>query len=193
MAFRRFVRTFYHDKLAKLDYQFMSFNEDTRVKIPAILHLCKLGYIVLPLAKARFDIRTNIATDIFADSILKINPQLQASDIKKLVDEITMVLDYDDVGKTFYSMLTATSGIKLIDFDNFNTNSFHVVTELPCINEEEEFRPDITLLINGMPLVFIEVKVPNNKEGILAERKRMNTRFAFCLITKKESWQNANE
>ncbi|MBK9483018.1 MAG: hypothetical protein IPO02_13765 [Bacteroidetes bacterium] len=75
-------------------------------------------------------------------------------------------------------MLTATSGIKLIDFDNFNNNSFHVVTELPCINDEDEFRPDITLLINGLPLVFIEVKVPNNKEGILAERKRMNTRFA---------------
>jgi type I restriction enzyme R subunit len=28
------------------------------------------------------------------------------------------------------------------------------------------------MLINGMPLVFIEVKKPNNKDGILAERKR---------------------
>lgn len=28
------------------------------------------------------------------------------------------------------------------------------------------------------PLVFLEVKKPHNREGILAERKRMNQRFA---------------
>src|SRR5690606_36369997 len=77
----------------------------------------------------------------------------------------------------FYQRLTATSGIKLIDFKNFNNNSFHVTTELICKNGDEEFRPDITLLINGMPLAFVEVKKPHNKEGVLAERRRINTRF----------------
>ncbi len=71
----------------------------------------------------------------------------------------------------FYKMLTSSSGIKLIDFssiDNFKkNNSFHVVTELPYNNGDEEFRPDITLLINGMPLAFIEVKKPNNKKVFL--------------------------
>ena len=84
----------------------MSFNEDTRVKIPAILHLCKLGYTFLPLSKAKFDAKTNIATDIFSETILKINSHVQVSDIKKLLDEITLVLDYDDIGRTFYQMLT---------------------------------------------------------------------------------------
>jgi type I restriction enzyme R subunit len=69
------------------------------------------------------------------------------------------------------------SGTKLIDFENFNNNAFHVVTELTYKNGDEEFRPDIILLINGMPLAFIEVKKPNNKDGILAERDRINTRF----------------
>ncbi|MEF9673251.1 type I restriction endonuclease [Pseudomonas sp. PCH446] len=63
-----------------------------------------------------------------------------------------------------------------MDFDNFDNNSFHVVTELPCRNGDDEFRPDITLLINGMPLAFIEVKKPNNREGVLAERNRIVTR-----------------
>jgi type I restriction enzyme R subunit len=67
--------------------------------------------------------------------------------------------------------------IKLIDFENFENNTFNVVTELTCKNGDDEFRPDITLLINGMPLAFIEVKKPNNKEGILAERNRINVRF----------------
>ena len=47
---------------------------------------------------------------------------------------------------------------------------------MPCINGDEEFRPDITLLVNGMPLVFIEVKKPNNKGGIGEERERMDKR-----------------
>src|SRR5690606_24972549 len=83
----------------------------------------------------------------------------------------------EDLGKTFYERLVATSGIKLIDFENFNNNSFHVTTELTCKNGDEEFRPDITLLINGMPLAFVEVKKPHNKDGVQAERKRINDRF----------------
>ena len=51
------------------------------------------------------------------------------------------------------------------------------MTELTYRKDDEEFRPDITLLINGMPLVFIEVKKPNNQDGILAEHKRIQTRF----------------
>ena len=44
-------------------------------------------------------------------------------------------------------------------------------------NGEDEFRPDITLLINGMPLIFLEVKKPNNRDGLLAEHKRIQSRF----------------
>ncbi len=38
----------------------------------------------------------------------------------------------------------------------------------------DEFRPDITLFVNGLPLVFIEVKKPNNIGGMVAEAERMN-------------------
>lgn len=155
----------------------MAFNENTRVKIPAILHLCRLGYDYLSLSKAKWDDNTNIFTDIFVKSIEKINPEIESNDIKKELEKITLALDNEDLGQEFYKMLIGTSGVKLIDFQNFNNNSFHVVTELPCKNGDEEFRPDITLLVNGMPLAFIEVKKPNNKEGILAERNRINARF----------------
>jgi type I restriction enzyme R subunit len=42
------------------------------------------------------------------------------------------------------------------------------VTELTYQNGDEKFRPDITILINGIPLAFIDVKKPNNQEGMLA-------------------------
>lgn len=155
----------------------MSFNENTRVKIPAILHLCRLGYNYLPLANAKRDESTNIFTDIFSDSIKYINQSNKDIDIKHLLEDVSLALDNEDLGEAFYKMLTTSSGIKLIDFTNFDANQFHVVTELPYKNGDDEFRPDITLLINGMPLAFIEVKKPNNHEGVLAERDRINVRF----------------
>jgi len=178
----------------------MAFNENTRVKIPAILHLTRLGYGYVSLKNAQWDEDTNIFTDIFAKSIIKINQPKKtiaknidskaaesvisgmyrnnnSIDTNKIIDELKDLLDYDDLGRAFYNRLISNSEIKLIDFTNFENNSFHVCTELPCKNGDDEFRPDITILINGIPLVFIEVKKPNNREGILAERNRINIRF----------------
>ena len=155
----------------------MTFNEDSRVKIPAILHLTRLGFKYLSLKEAKWDIDTNIFTDIFKSSIQKINPELEPEEIDRLLVDTSLLLDNEDLGKAFFQKLTSDSGVKLIDFENFNNNTFNVVTELTYKNGDEEFRPDIILLINGMPLAFIEVKKPNNREGIIAERDRINRRF----------------
>lgn len=155
----------------------MIFNEDARVKIPTILHLMKLGYTYLSLKNQKWDEATNIFTDIFLDNIVRLNPEMNEADARRILDEVSLCLENEDVGKVFYEKLTDKSGTRLIDFENFDNNSFHVVTELTCKKDDEEFRPDITLLINGMPLVFIEVKKPNNLDGIQAEHKRIQTRF----------------
>ena len=154
----------------------MVFSEDSRVKIPCILHLVRLGYSYLSLKGAFWDEQTNIFPALFCSSLARINPGVEADDIDRLLAEVKLLLDNEDLGKAFYNKLTERSGIRLIDFENFDNNSFHVVTELPCRNGDDEFRPDITLLINGMPLAFIEVKKPNNREGVLAERNRIITR-----------------
>jgi type I restriction enzyme R subunit len=120
--------------------------------------------------------KKQIYSDLFRSAIAKINPDVDSADIVRLLVDVKLLLDNEDLGKAFYEKLTARSGIKLIDFTNFDNNSFHVVTELTCKNGDDEFRPDITLLINGLPLVFIEVKKPNNREGVLAERNRIITR-----------------
>ena len=155
----------------------MAFNEDSRVKIPAILHLTRLGYSYLSLKGAQWDQATNIFPELFRSSIGAINPEATAEDIARLLQEVSLLLENEDLGKAFYERLTKTSELKLIDFEKFECNSFRVVTELTCKNGDDEFRPDITLLINGMPLIFTEVKKPNNRDGILAERNRINTRL----------------
>lgn len=156
----------------------MAFNENTRVKIPAILHLCRLGYAYKSLSNAHRDEGTNIFSDIFSESIARINQKSgDEIDVKRVLEDVSLALDNEDLGKAFYEMLTSTSGTRLIDFKDFNNNSFHVVTELTYKNGDDEFRPDITVLVNGMPLAFVEVKKPNNEEGVLAERDRINRRF----------------
>src|SRR3989338_9065224 len=100
----------------------MAFNENTRVKIPAILHLIRLGYTYLSLSKSKWDVNTNIFTDIFVDSIHNINSDVNIDDIKREYEKVSLALDNEDLGQEFYKMLTATSGIKLIDFQEFEKN-----------------------------------------------------------------------
>jgi type I restriction enzyme R subunit len=155
----------------------MSFNENSRVKIPAILHLCRLGYEYLSLKGAKWDLNTNIFVDVFKESVKKLNPELSIGDVDRFYDEVALCLENEDLGKSFYEKLTNRSGIRMIDFENFDNNLFQVTTELTYKKDDEEFRPDVILLINGLPLAFIEVKKPNNQDGILAEHRRIESRF----------------
>src|SRR6185312_9858212 len=111
-------------------------------------------------------------------ALLRINPDLHRQDLSSLLDEIRLDLQNEDLGKAFHKRLTARSGVRLIDFDNLDNNSWHAVTELPFENGEDNFRPDITLLVNGLPLAIIEVKKRMNPGGVLEERRRMDRRHA---------------
>ena len=176
----------------------MKFNEDSRVKIPALLHLMRLGYQYIPLNEQNRIESNNVFASIFIPKISVLNG-ITEQEAQRILDEINLELDYEDLGKKFYERLTSTSGVKLIDFENFNNNEFHVTTELTCKSGDEEFRPDITVLINGMPLAFIEVKKPHNQEGVIKERTRINERFKnkhfrrFANITQLLAFSNNME
>ncbi len=144
-----------------------TFNEDSRVKIPAIIHLERLGYEYIS-KDALIDEETNIFIDIFKKYCDK-----KGLDSAKELQKIKLFLDYDDLGKEFYHYLISN----LIDFENFDNNFFNVVSELTFKKDEDEFRPDVTVLINGIPLIFIEVKKPNNLNGMNAEKERLIARY----------------
>lgn len=177
-----------------------NFNENTRVQVPAALHLCRLGYTYLDEIP-EYDKRTNIITPIFKQSMKKLNPTLTDLEISLLLERIVSEAKNDNLGREFYEMLSSNSGIKLIDYDDPYQNSWHITTEFTCEDEDsgDNFRPDITCFINGMPLAFIEVKKPNNREGILAERERINRRMRnkafrpFLNITQLMIFSNNQE
>ena len=181
--------------------------EDSRVKIPALVHFTRLGYTYMSIKdKERnvdYDGDTNIFYSQFLSAVNRINQtELTLEDAKKIIGELKIKLDNDDLGKSFFKILqSGIYGIKLIDFSDITgiKNDYTVVTELPYENGDDNFRPDIVVLINGMPLSFIEVKRQNNREGILTERSRMERRFSnkiyrrFVGITQFTVFSNNNE
>lgn len=173
------------------------FSEDSRVKFPVIKHLMEMGYEYISfkgvafnssdgkrfeLAKTEVEPQTNILTKIFEESYLKLNPKRTNDDFRRLLKRIISTLNNDDLGKQFYREILINPEERIIDLSNevnfIQNNTFQVTTELTCGDPKmDNYRPDITLFVNGLPLAFIEVKKENNPKGIQAEVDRMRTRF----------------
>ena len=157
----------------------LSFNEDTRVKFPATAHFLRLGYEYQNLKDGEIDFETKIFKNRFKVAISRLNRRdFSDAEISSILSEINTSIKNNDLGKAFYNwLINPEEKVKLIDFDNIENNDFAVVDELPFSpkegTEEGSFRPDINILINGMPLAFLEVKKPNNEGGIQKEFDRM--------------------
>lgn len=178
-----------------------TFSENTRVQIPAALHLVRLGYTYLSrIEDDSYDHRTNILKEPFATALRRLNPDITDARIEQELVVLSRISGNDDLGREFYKRITQ-GDLKYIDFDNKENNLWHVTTEFTCRNDEtqDEFRPALTVFINGLPLAFIEVKKPNNHQGILAERSRINTRMAnkafrtFFSVTQLMIFSNNEE
>ena len=160
------------------------FNEDTRVKIPATIQFLRLGYNYQSLKAEDIDIdfNTKIFVNRFKPALEQINGRKFSYDeIKTIITDINNVLKNNDLGKEFYNwLIDSKDKVKLIDFEDISRNDFAVVDELPFSvtegTEEGSFRPDVNILINGIPLAFLEVKKPNNDGGIQKEFDRMINR-----------------
>ena len=158
--------------------------EDKHVKIPAVVHATRVGYTYLSIRGLDpgrdWDSDTNVFYEPFRAALERVNGRpVDAPRAAYLASRIRQALTADDLGRAFFKLLqTGVEGYDLIDFEHPRNNSFHVATELPYANGEDSFRPDVTFLVNGMPLAFMEAKRQNNKDGIQAERNRMAARFA---------------
>ncbi|MBR1514620.1 MAG: type I restriction endonuclease subunit R [Bacteroidales bacterium] len=179
-----------------------NFSEFTRVQIPALLHLERLGYTFVHHNNlGEYNKDSNILSNIFKESVRKLNPEMREMEIEEKLRELIRDADNDDLGREFYKKLINTSDCKLIDFENPENNDWRCTIELECENQttHNHFRPDITCFINGLPLIHIEVKKPQNREGMLAERERMNNRMRqrdfrrFLNITQLMIFSNNEE
>ena len=189
------------------------FSEDSRVKFPALIHLVGMGFEYVSSnnsAKPQeqqepYDPLTNILVDKFKEAFLNLNPELKEEDAENKLADIQTSVGYNDLGRHFYNEILMEPGSgRIVDFSSEKAfkenNTFQVTTEMTCGSKKDDnFRPDITIFINGLPLAFIEVKPDNNHEGIQAEAKRMKVRFQnpkfrrFINITQMMMFSNDME
>lgn len=108
--------------------------EDSRVKIPALVHFTRLGYRYMSIKdKVRsvdYDPDTNIFYAEFLDAVNRINgTDLSMDDAKKIIGELKIKLDNEDLGMAFFTLLKkGYEDIRLIDFSKDDKNSYIVFT-----------------------------------------------------------------
>ena len=87
-----------------------------------------------------------------------------------------------------------TDIVRLVDFENPNNNTFHVVNQWTYIEHGTNKRPDVIVFVNGLPLVLFELKSPSRAEAdnedayqqIQNYKHQIPTLFtynAFCVIS----------
>ena len=116
-------------------------NEATRVQMPALVHLTRIGFtyfgkITEDKAGTVYDPDTNILIEVFKSQFAKLNPE-RAGEAEAMLRIIRQELDNDDIGESFYKRLKAVSPVRLIDFEHPENNIF-LPDELPDLMDTSE-------------------------------------------------------
>ena len=109
------------------------FSEATRVQMPAMVHLTRIGYTYFgKLSEDKngtvYDGDTNILLQVFERQFKNLNPGHEGEFLQVLKD-IRKELNDDDLGRGFYNRLKAVSPVKLIDFANGKLDSARLKVE----------------------------------------------------------------
>lgn len=122
----------------------------------------------------RNSLKEVILPDLVLSSLKNLNPNIPENIIKDLVEDLRIsfltkdikdlnydnyrlikngiAVEYEKDGKKRYDTL------KLIDFKNSENNNFTLMSQMWIKGEFNYRRPDLIIFVNGLPLVFIELK-----------------------------------
>ncbi len=111
---------------------------------------------------------------VLLESLKKINPNIDEQYIKNIVKDLRRDFTGTDIVATNYNLYNQIRNgikitvrrngkedfdfVKLIDFDNPTNNTFTAVSQMWIQGKAYYRRPDVIIFVNGLPLVFIELK-----------------------------------
>jgi type I restriction enzyme R subunit len=115
---------------------------------------------------------------LLKQQLIKLNPSLPLSAIEEAVEALCQTrLDKSELmaNKEIYGLIRngvplemnnekgrkETVTVKVIDFDNEKQNDYLVVSQLWVKGQVIRRRPDLIVFVNGLPLLFIELKNSN--------------------------------
>jgi type I restriction enzyme, R subunit len=153
-------------------------NEKELVENRIIDQLKSLGYEYISgsyLDGERQTLRDVVLQKRLADAINRINPWIDANNLRKVVRDITHIeasslmeaneAIHEDI--VHYVSVEQDLGrgkknqtVRLIDFDNIANNEFLIVNQFKVGGVTENIIPDVVLFVNGLPLVVVECKSP---------------------------------
>lgn len=130
---------------------------------------------VLPDGTKRDDKRECVLPDVLLSSLKRLNPSVDDSYIMQAYNSLKADYTETDINQTnydFYKKIrdgykfnyTNSKGVedflfvKLIDFENPQNNTFTAVSQMWIKGRYRSRRPDVLVFVNGLPVVFIELK-----------------------------------
>ena len=157
----------------------MKFNEQYTIEHHIIKFLKdNLGYEYIPpeqLAPQRSFENEYIITPYLLDAVKKINgieneeAQSVVREVKKLDTNEAFLLALRN-GINLKDPATGTfKDYKLVDFDNLDNNHFVVTNQFYFEGQTENIRPDVLVLLNGLPICDIEAKSPTASSSVSFE------------------------
>ncbi len=184
-----------------------------------------------PSVEAQNDVSTTgrssvtecILPEVFRNALKRLNPQIAPEVLDEIVREYRKDYTGTDMVDTNYKFYNQIRNgikvktrkqnredfdiVKLIDFDDPTKNDFHCVNQMWIKGRFRYRRPDVLLFVNGLPLVFIELKNSTVKveesynKNLVSYRSDIPNIFAFnqiCVLsnglqTKIGAWNAGYE
>lgn len=141
---------------------------------------------------------------VIEKSLQRINPNVEQPYLQRIAKDLSRDFTGTDMVQTNYKLYQQIRNgikidvkrndkpdfdiVKLVDFDNPENNTFTAVSQMWIQGEVYPRRPDVIVFINGMPMVFIELKNSTVKveeaytKNLTDYRKDIPNLFAFNQI-----------
>ncbi len=189
------------------------YSESTLIELPTIEIFQSLGYEYRDCFHERFGEKATLGRETPSDVVLvprlklalfRLNPDLQPEAINFAIEELTTdrsSLNPVVANREIYKMLRdgvkvvkrneygdeEAETVKVIDFDNPENNDFFLASQFWVTGEMYKRRADLVCFLNGLPLIFIELK---------ATHKRLENAYRRNLKDYKDTipqifWYNA--
>ena len=167
-----------------------SLNENT-VELAALEHFAELGYHTLHgpnIAPGEPGAERDSYQDVFLwgrlrDAIRRINPGTSPALIEEALKRVRRAESQSPIDENYRVHQLITEGVPveyrdsdralrttrlwLVDFENPENNDWVAVNQFTIVENGRNRRPDVLVLVNGMPLALLELKNPSAEHATL--------------------------
>ena len=163
---------------------------------------------VLPDGTGRSNKKQCVLPQVLREALVRLNPGIPGEKLEEIAKELCRDFSATDMTATNYKYYNQIRNgikislrrnskedfafVKLVDFDCPDNNTFTAVSQMWIRGQQYPRRPDVIIFINGLPMVFVELKNSTVKveeaynDNLQNYRQDIPNLFAFnqiCVLT----------